>query len=808
MVIDSRRGVPETWTEMNSEELHRSKRVRLAEGAGSCDANTAQLRELLLGAVAVLLRRVVGETELAVSSRQTSVVYGIRLADQAASAQACLEQLRELDGQPVPRFWVWFDVDADAALEHADLGLLVQTQGRVPELGWIYKASRFSPRRVEVMAEQLEHLLAQMRATPDLCADDYSLVPLKHEKRLPDLRLRLSRPRCTSIPGMVTAWAERAPGALALVRGEQTWSYAVLRERAVAIAEVLRARSGQNRDAVALSGRPSPGLIAAFLGILISGRVLVALDPRLPKARRAVMIREAGVVDLVEVGPSELDEVEELRTLAVDANDGQVDPSLPVAAIPEDLEEDAPAYVIYTSGTTGTPKGILGTRQGIAHYVQWHRERFDLGPADRFAHFTGISFDAVFRDVFVALTCGATLVIPEERDLAAPLEFLRSAGISVLNTVPSRTEHWLRHARLGARLTKLRYSFFGGEALTGEFVRRWRLIAPDSEVHNLYGPTETTIVKCHYPVPEQVEGGVVPIGSPVANSQALILGPGCRQCGIGEIGEIALRTPFRTLGYLNAPAENQARFIVNPSRSDPEDLIYRTGDRGRYRVDGSIEILGRMDHQVKVRGMRIELGDIEAALCRHPDVNRAVVVATEGSTLDRMLVAFVVLSQADLRSSTLRSFLAQQLPAWMLPSAYVVIDDMPLDNNGKTDRNALLTMYAQSSRAATHQAALPSPSEALVIRHVQALLGVDGINADADFFKLGGDSLLAAHLVSRLRRDSGVSLSLRVLFETPTVSEIARSLDAQADSAQSHDKALLGHLSGPSNALETERIEL
>lgn len=783
--------------------------AHLVAGSGPRGSEATSRGDRLLDAFSVLLRRLFGETELAVTLHDRTVTRRIRLAATAEGDRTQHEQVSGGDGARAPRFRMWLDADASPSPEGVDLGLEVRLSGDAPQLRWIRGTARFSERRVQIIAEQFEHLLAQQRASAATAMDELSLVPPAHVPRLPDLRRILTKPQCPSIPGATLAWARRTPDAPALVFGDRVCTYAELAERATAIAGALRARSGDDRAAVALRGRPSPGLVIAFLGVLMSGRVLVPIDLRLPAARRDPMLHAARVRDVVDVGDLRLGAIAGIRSLVVD-DDGRTEASGGEPPLPEELERDGPAYVIYTSGTTGTPKGILGTRQGIAHLVGWIRDGFDVGPGDRFAHVTGIAFDAVFRDVFVPLTCGATLVIPTERALAEPLDFLRSSRITVLNSVPSRVEHWLRQGRLGARLTHLRYSLFGGESLTAELVRRWRMIAPDTEVFNFYGPTETTIIKCSYRVPEPVEPGVQPIGMPLPNTQALIVGPDLRPCGIGEVGEIALRTPFRALGYLDAPDLMQARFIVNPQGSDPEDLVYRTGDRGRLREDGCIEILGRMDHQVKIRGMRIELADIEATLRRHPEVLQAVVVATEGSTLDRMLVAFVVLAGTPASVDALRPFLAERLPAWMLPSAYLVVDEIPLDANGKIDRRALLRAYEQPSSDGGGSHETPGASEALVIRHVRELLGVERIEPDSDFFALGGDSQSAARLVSRLQRDAGVALPLRVPFETPVLREIARALDVLVASSRARDLALLDHLGDPSTTppTETERFVL
>jgi amino acid adenylation domain-containing protein len=605
--------------------------------------------------------------------------------------------------------------------------------------------------------------------------------------------------RYPSFVDVFLAWVERAPEQLAVTHGEHAWTYRVLCERAQAIAGVLRQRSGLATDAVAIIGAPGLGLLAALLGTLMSRRVLVPLDPEIPAARRALMLRDARVTEVLIVGDAALaapaatgDALPTPSHLHVDARTGELAAAHPRAELAAADDEDGPAYVFYTSGTTGEPKGILGTRQGIAHFLHWQRRVVDVVPSDRFSHFTGISFDVVLREVLLPLYSGATLVIPGDDAQRAPLAWLRDARISVVHAVPSRAEHWLRRAEPGAQLTRLRAVFFAGEPLTSSLIRRWRLIAPDGDIVNLYGPTETTLAKCFYRVPDEVEAGIQPIGQPLPDTQVFVLDGEGNPCAGGELGELAIRTPFRTLGYLNAPAEQQAKFVANPHRSDPGDVLYHTGDRGRVRSDGTLEIHGRMDRQIKIRGARVELGEIEAILRRHADVEQAVAMVTDG-TVDRLIIGFVVLARAAAGTDGVRAFLRGQLPAWMVPSVIVTVDEMPINRNGKVDKPALMALHAERTARRRDVERAPTPTEAIVLDLVQQVLTVERARLQDDFFRLGGDSHRAAQLLARLQRELGIELPLRLLFETPVIADLARALD---------------DLSSPPDFHDTERIDL
>ena len=267
---------------------------------------------------------------------------------------------------------------------------------------------------------------------------------------------------------------------------------------------------------------------------------------------------------------------------------------------------------------------------GLSHFIAWQRKAFDIGSGDRAAQLTGLSFDVVLRDVFMPLASGATLVIPDSSDVLPDrmIEWLSAARITLMHTVPSLAASWVADGEL-TPVETLRYTFFAGEPLTDGLARRWRTnVAPGGDIVNLYGPTETTLAKCFYTLPADPEPGVQAIGSPLPQCQVLVLDSLGRPCGLGQPGEIHIRTPYRTLGYLNPAAGSDSRFWVNPKRDDPGDRIYRTGDRGRYRYDGVLEILGRLDDQIKIRGIRIEPVEIQSVIARHPAVAEAIVLAS------------------------------------------------------------------------------------------------------------------------------------------------------------------------------------
>ncbi|MDH3772470.1 MAG: AMP-binding protein, partial [Nitrospirota bacterium] len=347
-----------------------------------------------------------------------------------------------------------------------------------------------------------------------------------------------------------------------------------------------------------------------------------------------------------------------------------------------------PAYIFLTSGSTGTPKAILGTHQGLSHFLAWQRETFVIGPDDRVAQLTGLSFDPILRDIFLPLTSGGVLCLPEESDRAdggTILRWLDREQITVLHTVPTVAQYWLADVPPEVTFVKMRWVFFAGEPLTDGLIHQWRAAFPHSGHQiNLYGTTETTLVKAFYQIPTDPPVGVQPIGSPLPQTQLLVVTPEQQLCGIGELGEIVIRTPFSTLGYLNVAPEQAQGFRPNPFTQEEADVWYWTGDRGRYRLDGTVEILGRRDDQVKVRGVRIEPGEVMSVLNRMPQIRSSFVTGRKTEQDETVLVAYVVPTQpGGITASEIRTAVNQTLPPAFVPNVVTLMEELPRTPNGK-----------------------------------------------------------------------------------------------------------------------------
>jgi thioesterase domain-containing protein len=437
---------------------------------------------------------------------------------------------------------------------------------------------------------------------------------------------------------------------------------------------------------------------------------------------------------------------------------------------------------------------VLGTQEGLGHFLDWQRQTFGIVEGDRAAQITALSFDVVLRDIFLALTSGATLCIPSEHDIldaSVIFSWMEKERITILHIVPSLAHAWLNRVPVGVTVSCLRNVFFAGEPLNDILINRFRKVfGATVAITNLYGPTETTLAKCFHRVGEP-QLGVQPIGYPIPNTQILILTPRRQVCGLYEAGEIAIRTPFRTLGYLNAPEANARAFIRNPYCSDPRDLIYLTGDRGRYRNDGVIEIEGRIDNQVKIRGMRVEPAEVEGAISHHPDIREAAVVAFDHDTAGKSLSAYLVFkqpvsnSQKLTRLSEVRAFLAKRLPEHMIPSAFTVLHALPLNANGKLDKRALpppdLSPQAKGSNISYEQR---SETERKLGEIWCAVLGVSAVGPDDDFFAAGGHSLLAMSMIDEVRHTFRRHISLGYVFKLRTLRALAAAIDSHSDKSQ------------------------
>ncbi len=719
---------------------------------------------------------------------------GMTLAALAATLQRAQGELQQVEHTPLVRIKEWSELPGDEPLfdtlvvfenyprddrgtgllrdlsfvshTHYPLHLRVRP-GRRWSIDLVHDPGRFDEPTAAIMLDQYAGLLRQCVGRPEAPLEEFSLITEATRDRVPDPAAALAPVKVEPLAARVLRAALADPGAPAVEREGRSWSYGELARAAAGVAGQIAGVRGQT---VAVTGERSFGLIAAMLGVLAGGGVLLTLDPRLPARRRLLMLEEARAALMFEVGEGEETPEVTIERLANDPcqAEGPDDWAEAWAALPAPAAGDA-AYIFFTSGTTGTPKAVVGTHGGLAHFIDWQGSQFGIGPHDRAAQLTGLSFDVVLRDVFTPLAHGATLLLPGESEGllegGALLAWLTRTRATLIHAVPSLAARWLEEAGAEPPRPRLRWSFFAGEPLTGTLATRWRRMC-GGRVANFYGPTETTLAKCWWEVPANAGAGVQPVGFPQPGAQALVLA-GERRCGLLEPGEVVIRTPWRTLGYLNAPEEQAARFQLNRWIADPEDLVYRTGDRGRLGVDGRLELLGRLDAQVKIGGVRIEPGEVEAVLAEHPGVGRAVVMAREGVAGPRLVAWVVGREGAAPAPEELAAHCAARMPAAMVPAAFVILETLPVTANGKVDRAALpAPADEQGQRAAISPR---TPAEEILAGIWEQILRVRPGDVRSSFFALGGHSLLVARLAAAIRAKFEVDPPLRRLYEAPTL---------------------------------------
>ncbi len=547
-------------------------------------------------------------------------------------------------------------------------------------------------------------------------------------------------------------------------------TYGELNRRANRLAHWLIGEGVGTEDVVALRLSNSVEFVVAVLAVLKSGAAYLPIDPAYPDERIDFLIEDAK--PRLVLGRVELDAAEEQASGAAEHDPSDADRLRPLR--PGNL-----AYVIYTSGSTGRPKGVPVSHAAIADHLVGFIGQWGMTSRDRLLQASSVSFDASLLDVFVTLTLGARLIIPRAggfSDLAYIAGLMPRYGVTVLHMVPSLLRTFLSLPQVSDWRT-LRFVPVGGEALLGEVADRFAGVL-DAELRNHYGPTEAVVSATHMPVRGPQGGRIVPIGGPNRNVDLYLLDERMRLVPAGVIGEIYLGGAQLARGYQDRSAATAERFVADPFAAGAR--LYRTGDLARRNLDGELEFVGRADEQVKVRGYRVELGEVQAALVTHPEVRDCVVTIAGDAALGPVLAAYLVPSSDALRVESVRAHAARSLPEFMVPTAFALIEAIPLTEHGKLDRRAL--------PEPVRLAALPyrEPVTGTEIRLAALygqLLGHAVVGADDSFFELGGHSLLANQLVARIHAEFDFEIDVRVVFDTPSVCGLAAVLEASAVSA-------------------------
>jgi amino acid adenylation domain-containing protein len=654
----------------------------------------------------------------------------------------------------------------------------------VPTAEWVelrlsYDARRFAAGDARTLTEALAATLRALAADPARAVGAVSvLLPAARERVLGWGRRDAPYPRGATVDALFAEAAAARPDASALEWQGRTLTYGELDEASARLAHHLRALGVGEEGVVAVAMERRPEPFVAVLAALRAGGAYLPLDPAHPAARLEEMMRGAGARVLVVADgvPEALGGWEgPVVSLAADAERIAACPAEPPAAA---AHPERVAYLVYTSGSTGRPKGIGVTHRGLVRLVRG-ADYHPFGPGDRIAQVVGPSFDVLSFEVWGALLSGGTLVGIGREEVLDPARLgatLAERGITAAFVTSALFAQAAREAPGGFR--GVRTLMVGGEAVDPAAARAVLEAGGPERLLNGYGPAENATYSTTHAIEAVPEGAVsVPIGQPVANSTAYVVGAGMQLLPAGAWGELHVGGDGLARGYVGRPGLTAERFVPDPFGA-PGGRLYRTGDRARWRADGVLEFGGRVDFQVKIRGVRIEPGEVEAALTALPEVGEAVVVAREDRPGDRRLVAYVTpAAGGEPEEGALRAALARTLPEAMVPSAVVVLERLPLTPNGKVDRGAL---PAPTPAAAEAFVAPATETELLLARLWSEVLRVERVGAGDSFFALGGHSLLATRIVSALRAEAGVELPLREVFELPVLRDLAARIDALA----------------------------
>ncbi|HCF7368829.1 TPA: non-ribosomal peptide synthase/polyketide synthase [Pseudomonas aeruginosa] len=659
-----------------------------------------------------------------------------------------------------------------------DLSLDTYEKGGRLYAALTYATDLFEARTVERMARHWQNLLRGMLENPQASVD--SLPMLDAEERYQLLEgwnaTAAEYPLQRGVHRLFEEQVERTPTAPALAFGEERLDYAELNRRANRLAHALIERGIGADRLVGVAMERSIEMVVALMAILKAGGAYVPVDPEYPEERQAYMLEDSGVQLLLSQSHLKLPLAQGVQRIDLDRG----------APWFEDYSEANPdihldgenlAYVIYTSSSTGKPKGAGNRHSALSNRLCWMQQAYGLGVGDTVLQKTPFSFDVSVWEFFWPLMSGARLVVAapgDHRDPAKLVKLINREGVDTLHFVPSMLQAFLQDEDV-ASCTSLKRIVCSGEALPADAQQQVFAKLPQAGLYNLYGPTEAAIDVTHWTCVEEGKDAV-PIGRPIANLACYILDGNLEPVPVGVLGELYLAGRGLARGYHQRPGLTAERFVASPFVAG--ERMYRTGDLARYRADGVIEYAGRIDHQVKLRGLRIELGEIEARLLEHPWVREAAVLAVDG----RQLVGYVVLESegGDWREA-LAAHLATSLPEYMVPAQWLALERMPLSPNGKLDRKAL-----PAPEVSVAQAGYSAPRNAVertLAEIWQDLLGVERVGLDDNFFSLGGDSIVSIQVVSRARQ-AGLQLSPRDLFQHQNIRSLALAAKAGAATAE------------------------
>src|SRR5579859_2616495 len=702
------------------------------------------------------------------------------------------------------------EIAFEAGIAKFDLSVEVWEDGEF-HCQFEYRSDLFDHSTMRRMLEHFERLLQAALANPDRPLAE--LPMMSDEERSQVLvgwnRTYAEYPRELTIQKAFEEQVARTPDATALRFEGKTWVYSHINDEANRIAQLLVQKGVTQGSLVGIFFERSPEMVIALIGVLKTGAAYVPLDPAFPPDRLRLMIDDAGLSAVVTVSALQSKLPAEAGNIVV--LDGDEKSPVDPAAIVDSISSDQRAYVIYTSGSTGIPKGVEGTHRASMNRFSWMWRTYPFKAGDVCCQKTNLGFVDSIWEIFGPLLAGVpNVIIPQDavRDPELFLQVLAREHVTRIVLVPSQLRALLEHApNLQSRVPDLKFWSCSGEVLPPEVAKQFRAAFPDAMLLNIYGSSEVAADATCHRVEERDIALSVAIGKPISNTQVYLVDACSNPAPIGTRGEIYIGGEGLARGYLNRPELTAERFVPNWLAPEQSPRLYRTGDLGRYRNDGAIEYLGRVDSQIKLRGMRIELGEIESVLASHSAVREAVVTVT-GAGEQQKLAAYLVFKDATATPNVgeLRRYLRTKLPEHMVPSGYWQIEKVPLLPSGKVNRAALANSGGIGLTDREEWAAPRTESEVRLAEIWRELLKVEAVGREQNFFELGGHSLLVLQMTARIRRNLEVELPVRTVFEAPTIAALAREVEqARALGLKAHTPILQRR---PRVSAEANREEL
>jgi amino acid adenylation domain-containing protein len=668
-----------------------------------------------------------------------------------------------------------------------DFAMDIQEMADGSEIRLTYNTDLYAASTIERFLEQYTELLADVLAEPEKSIVEHGLISEAGRRQLlVDWNATaFDNPREIGLHRLFEEQVSKTPERIALICGDEQMSYDILNRRSNQLAEYLIARGIKSGTTVGVHMERSAEMIVALLAILKSGAAYLPLDPFYPKERIAYIIEDSAVpMILTQQKLAQQLPASQSVVIALDSERQKLDAygdENPVAGIiaPETL-----MYLMYTSGSTGNPKGVMLPHKGPCNYVLWMRERFPLSADNKVLSKTSINFDISVWEIFLPLISGAQLVVGRDKELQASenlAALIREQQITDVQFVPSALKAFIDSGLLSS-CDSLKRIFSGGESLS---VRLQEEVFEEfsGELHNLYGPTEAAVYVCHHDCRPNQRLRSVPIGRPIHNSKIYILDTQMNPVPVGITGELYIGGEILAKGYLNKPEVTSEKFVPDPFADTPGAKMFKTGDLARYLSNGEIEFRGRMDSQVKVRGYRVELGEIEHSLNRHPNVQHAIAIVREDEENDVRVVAYLLYrDKKGPGNSELRDYLKQKLPDYMIPSSFVKLDSIPLLPNNKINIKALPKPEFKKNLDADLERIYSDNYEKILARIWEEVLGTEKFGPSDNFFDVGGHSLLIVKLRSQIKDRMGIELSNIELFQYANIRSLARHLAAKEQS--------------------------